>query len=65
MTNYEVLIKMEICDIFIYLLGMRQDFMIDNSIDFFLQQFVPYQVSEIRIDHAYTELLPELASEVG
>lgn len=56
---------MEICDIFIYLLGMRQDFMIDNSIDFFLQQFVPYQVSEIRIDHAYTELLPELASEVG
>ncbi|CAD8133483.1 unnamed protein product [Paramecium octaurelia] len=64
-TQYEVQIKMEICEIFILMLGMRQDFLIDNAIDFFKQQFVPYQVSMIDENHNYTDLLPELGIEVG
>lgn len=64
-TNFEVSIKIEICDIFIYLLGMRQDFMIDNAIDYFKQIFVPYSVNNLDDKHNFTELLPETASEVG
>lgn len=64
-TNFEISIKMEICDIFIYLLGMRQDFMIDNAIDYFKQIFVPYTVNSIKYRNNFTELLPETACEVG
>lgn len=40
-TEYEIEIKIEICKIFQYLLDMRLDFLIDNTISFFTNGFLP------------------------
>jgi hypothetical protein len=34
-VNFEVLIKIEICKIFSYMLDIRQDYYIDNAMGFF------------------------------
>ena len=71
-TNYEVSVKIEICDIFEYILNMREDFLIDNAIEFFREKFYNeiFKMDEsewnnAKINQNILTLLPNSLQEVG
>ena len=43
--QFEILIKIEICEIFLYLLNMRQDYLLLNSVNYFLYKISQYVTS--------------------
>ena len=70
--NYEVSIKIKICEVFNYLLDMREDYQIDNLMEYFRETFIEkfkdckeeFVTDEMNFDELQ-QLLPECASEVG
>lgn len=66
-SNYEVAIKIEICKVFQYLLDVRQEFFVQNSMGFFKSIFVPTIVNtpEYEWGTMLSGLLPEDPLKVG
>jgi len=70
--NYEVAIKIKICEVFNYVMDMREDFQIDNLMEYFREVFIEkvkeykeeFVTDEMNFDEML-QLLPENASEVG
>ncbi len=47
MNKYEIEIKKEICKIFSYILDIRQDFLIDNIVEYVISKF-PFKLKEAK-----------------
>lgn len=70
--NYEILIKIKICDVFNHLMDLREDFMIDNLMSYFRSTFIEkfkdnshdFVSSSFNFSD-FTSLLPEKILEVG
>lgn len=70
--NYEVAIKIKICEVFNYILDLREDYHIDNLMDYFQEYFIEkfkeskeeFVNEESNFDELL-QLLPENPTEVG
>ena len=70
--NYEVSIKTKICELFNYLIDMREDYYIDNLMEYFRYQFIEkfrdckdeYVKEDTNFDEIL-QLLPENSTQVG
>ncbi|EGR30657.1 MIR domain protein [Ichthyophthirius multifiliis] len=62
----ENLIKIQICELFIYILDVRQDFFIDNIIKYFQHKFCTYKKEETeKLEQDLVDLFPQNVTEIG
>ena len=57
--NIEVLIRIEICKIFNFLLDLREDYFINNAVDYFKKVFINYKNDNKNISNEILNIMPD------